>query len=124
MRAAGAGAASGTVVDVPLAVWDIPSTFAELAGVGVPSARDGVSFAPALRGEAQSRHAHLYWQFTGRSGGFDEAVRFGGWKAVRRKNHPTELYRLTEDPGETRDLASAFPAQVLRAEELMAEALA
>jgi len=122
LRATGGVAAPGTVVDTPVAVWDLPATFAELAGTSAPTAKDSVSLVPSLRGRRQPGHDHLYWQF--REDGFDEAVRFGQWKAVRHHRRRTELYQLHRDPGETTDVARRFPSVVRRAERLMARSVA
>ncbi len=121
LRASGGVAAPGTVVDTPVAVWDVPATFAELAGTVVPTASDSVSFVPALRGRDLAGHDHLYWQFL--EGGYDEAVRFGQWKAVRHDRGPIELFQLNRDLSETTDVAHRFPSVVRRAERLMAQSV-
>jgi len=121
LRASGAVAAPGTVVDEPVAVWDVPATFAELAGTVVPTASDSVSFVPALRGRDLAGHDHLYWQFL--EGGYDEAVRFGQWKAVRHDRGRIELFQLNRDLSETTDVAHRFPSVVRRAERLMAQSV-
>lgn len=60
----GHGGASGSVADRPVVVWDVPATLGELAGVAVPQARDGISFAPELRGGRGPEHDYFYWQST------------------------------------------------------------
>ena len=116
------GGVSGAVADRPVAVWDVPATLAELAGLTMPRARDALSFAPELRGGRGREHDYLYWQLT--EDGLDEAVRFGGWKALRRgRRGRTELYQLSRDPRERRDVAETFPSVVRRAERLMAKAV-
>ena len=106
--------------DRPTYFADWLPTLAELAGVGgVPENVDGVSFAPALRGEAQAPPEFLYWEFPAYGG--QQAVRVGDWKAVRTGLKrfaetaapgaaiPTALYDLAADPGETTDLAANRP---------------
>ncbi|NUR07517.1 MAG: arylsulfatase [Nocardioidaceae bacterium] len=116
-----ASPAAGSVVSTPLAVWDLLPTFADLAGATTPEGLDGISFAPTILGDPQPTHDHLYWQFP--EGGFDEAVRWGQWKAVHDRG-PVELYRLNRDLSETTDVASDHPALVHRAERLMADSVA
>jgi len=87
---------------------DVLPTLAELAGVSdlVPDAVDGHSVVPALLGQSQPelRDRFLYWEFFGR--GFQQAVRWGDWKAVRTgPTDPIELYHLPSDPGEQSDVA-------------------
>ncbi len=116
------GSRRGRVVREPIAVWDLLPTFAALARTRMPRDLDGISFARTFRGRRQQGHDHLYWQFD--EGGFDEAVRFGPWKAVRLEDQPTELYRLDRDASETTDLADRWPGLVRYAERLMARAVA
>ena len=47
---------------------------------------DGMSMARALRGEQQPTHEFMHWEFHER--GFQQAVRMGNWKAVRRRRTP------------------------------------
>jgi len=101
----------GRVSDFPWAFWDVLPTCAELAGVPAPSGIDGMSVVPALLGKPQQPHEFLYWEF--HEGGFHQAVRMGEWKAVRfGLEKPWELYNLSDDIGETEDLASKHPAVV------------
>lgn len=102
--------AAGRVIDEPLALWDVLPTFLELAGVAAPAGIDGLSFAPALRGDHQAAHdaaAPLYWEtFAGFRG---QAVRLGRWKLLRHRlqspDDYTRLLDLEADPGERRNLA-------------------
>ncbi|KIC92071.1 chloramphenicol resistance protein [Flavihumibacter sp. ZG627] len=102
------------------AFWDMPATFAELAGVSSPGG-DGISFLPALMGNVQPSHAFLYWEFG--EGGFKQAVRHGKWKAIRYYSNGqpdrTELFDLSTDIGEQNNLAGSEPAKVKEMEMLM-----
>lgn len=117
----------GRTSDLPTAMWDFLPTAAELAGVASPTWTDGISIVPTLlaRTEDQEKHEYLYWEFYERGG--SQAVRMGPWKAVRRKvlsgpGLPIELYNLTTDPGEARDIAKAHPEIVSRMRQIMTEA--
>lgn len=57
-------------------------TLADIAGARLPQGLDGMSMLRALRGDAQPTHPFFYWEFHERS--FQQAVRMGRWKAVRR----------------------------------------
>lgn len=98
----------GKVSAHPWAHWDIFPTLGEIAGAKVPAGLDGLSMAGALRGQTQRTHDAFYWEFHER--GFQQAVRMGRWKAVRlAKDAPIELYDLTSDPGEQRNVRGAHP---------------
>jgi arylsulfatase A-like enzyme len=101
------------------AFWDFLPTAAELAGVPCPEGIDGVSFSGALFGKGPVSRPCLYWE-QGRDV-FQQAVRLGNWKGLRLKGHrgPSELYRLDEDPGESRDLSGKYPEVVGEIEALM-----
>jgi arylsulfatase A len=112
---------AGRVSDHPWAHWDMLPTLADVATAKSPAGIDGLSMARALRGESQPAHDFLYWEFHER--GFQQAVRMGPWKAVRlKKDAPLELYNLTADPGEQRDVAAGNPAIVARIEEYLKSA--
>jgi arylsulfatase A-like enzyme len=98
---------------------DVMATFAELAGAPAPANLDSISIAPELLGQPQKKHAVLYWEF--HEGGTKQAVLLDQrWKGVRI--HPEakmELYDLTTDPGETRDLRESQPEIAQRIEALL-----
>jgi arylsulfatase A-like enzyme len=90
-------------------------TLAEIAGAPPPPGLDGRSMARALQGEMQAGNEFLYWEFHER--GFQQAVRMGSWKAVRlKKDAPLELYDLTKDTAEERNVAGANPEVIARIE--------
>lgn len=86
---------------------DVFATTLAAAGVVMPTDRkyDSVNLLPYLRGENPAPpHERLFW----RSGAL-LAVREGDWKLVRGAGPADELYDLTADIGETRDLAANRP---------------
>jgi arylsulfatase A-like enzyme len=91
--------------------YDLLPTLLEVAGVAVPTGLDGLSFAAELRGEAAPEHEFLLWEFHGYGG--QQAVRIGNWKGVRVNLHeelrPLELYDLSVDEREGKNVASAHP---------------
>lgn len=116
---------SGSVSDMPWAFWDFLSTAAELAGVKTPDGLDGISVVPTLLGKPgeQREHEFLYWEF--HEGGFKQAGRIGHWKAVRpQTNAPIELYDLSTDLGEQRNIAADRPDVTRQAESLFKTARA
>lgn len=98
------------VSDQPLAFWDLLPTLAEIAGQPAPAGIDGVSILPTLLGRGvQRQHEYFYWEFHER--GFAQAVRMNQWKGVRQTGQTKlELYDLSSDLGETRNVAEANPA--------------
>ncbi|NOR76439.1 MAG: sulfatase-like hydrolase/transferase [Draconibacterium sp.] len=103
------------------AFWDVMPTLCEIAGVDSPENGDGISFLPALVGEEQIAHEHLYWEFP--SYGGQQAVRMGKWKAIRKNimkgNMTLELYNLEEDIQEQNNIAENHPDIVKQMEEIM-----
>ena len=116
----------GTHTDLPSAFWDVMPTLADVAGCDVPSNIDGISFLPTLLERPdQQIHEFLYWEFGGYGG--QQALRMGDWKAVRqnllRKTNKNplkiELYNLSTDIGESRDVAADHPDIVARMRKIM-----
>lgn len=106
----------GSESDHTCAFWDILPTCAELLGVQPPAGIDGISFLPTLLGKknAQKKHEHLYWELNGQ-----QAVRMGDWKALRLKpGQKTQLFDLSTDLGEQKDVADEHPDVVMRAERI------
>jgi len=116
----------GSKTDHISAFWDIMPTFAEISGAEVPDNTDGISFLPTLLGKGkQKEHDYLFWEFHEQGGKM--AVRMGNWKAVRLNINKTpqgetELYDLSDDIGETKNVAPANPDIVRKIEEIMKEA--
>ncbi len=108
----------GTTSAEPWAFWGFLPTAAELAGATAPSDIDGISMLPAILSQPQRSHDYLYWEFIhGRA--FKQAVRMGDWKAVRlHLDKPVELYELSRDVGEKRNVADQHPHIAAEAEEL------
>jgi len=113
----------GATSNTPVIGTDIYPTIAEMAGIkrltGSPA--DGVSLAPLLRGGPAPKRDALLWHYPhyspegGRPG---RAIRMGDWKLIQwYEDNATELYNLTEDPGEAKNVATAQPA---KAKELQA----
>jgi arylsulfatase A-like enzyme len=113
---------AGAVADHVSAFWDFFPTLAVLSGGEAPAGTDGVCMAPTLLGipRKQKQHEYLYWEFHER--GFAQAVRWGQWKAVRLPSGKLELYDLTADPGETKDVAADHRDVVIKIRNYLAEA--
>ncbi|MCR5713958.1 MAG: arylsulfatase [Bacteroidales bacterium] len=107
--------AAGTESGFVGAFWDIMPTFCELAGVKAPADCDGISFLPTLRGKTQKNNRVLYWELRTR-GAFKQAVRMGDMKAVRYgTTAPVQIYDLSSDLTESKDLAAERPDLVEKA---------
>jgi arylsulfatase A-like enzyme len=108
---------AGKTSDLPWSFVDVLPTLADLAGAAIPPAVDGVSVLPAILGQPQQLERMLYWEQY--NGGFQQAVRWGKWKGIRREGKPFELYDLSSDPAETRNVEKANSMVVRRIEEFM-----
>jgi arylsulfatase A-like enzyme len=99
---------------------DLLPTLAEVTGASVPTGVDGLSIAPTLFGRTaqQRKHDYLYWEFMGWT-----AVRQGNWRAVKPARATAwELYDLSKDPGETKDVAGSNGTVVAKLTTLAAKA--
>ena len=115
---------AGRVDDQPWAFWDLMPTFVELSGATPPAGyeTDGLSLVEYLKGGRVPERDYFYWELH-RGDKPVQAARFGDWKVVRNGiDRPIEIYDLTEDPGESQDLARSRPELVERAEEILTSA--
>ena len=108
---------AGTSTAAMTAMMDFLPTFAKLAGAKPPTDRklDGVDIWPVLAGEAATsapRNEFFYYR-----GLLLEAVRSGPWKL---RVDSGELYHLSDDIGETKNVAAANPDIVSRLRALVA----
>jgi arylsulfatase A-like enzyme len=106
------------------AFWDVMPTLAAIANVKTPNESDGISFLPTLIGTKQKEHDFLYWEFHEKNG--SQAVRLGNWKGVRvnignNANAPIELYNLSIDPSEEKNIAQNNPEIVAKISKIMKE---
>ncbi len=116
---------AGSVSNHISAFWDILPSFAEITGAEPARDIDGVSFLPELTGKKQKEHEYLYWEFHEQGGRI--ALRMDKWKVVKNDiNNPvqgkTELYDLSQDIGETNNIAGDNPEIVKKMEEIMIQA--
>lgn len=106
--------AAGKTYDAPVSSLDVFATSLAVAGVPLPTDKkqDGVNLIPYLNGETKTvPHERLFWRV---GGGVAHAVREGSWKLIRAKGKPDELYDLSTDIGEAKDLAGEKPNIAIR----------
>lgn len=117
---------AGTTTDHLSGFQDMLPTVAELVGQPVPTGRDGISFVPTLRGDADSQdeHDYLYFEFCSgqKQSIVSRAVRKGDWKAFVKKDGPVELYDLANDPYETKDIAKTHSQVTEKMKSIMKQA--
>jgi arylsulfatase A-like enzyme len=127
---------AGAVCDGLLGLNDLYATLAELTGSAVPdaAAEDSISFLPLLRGEPAKRTNIVLHSLNGRfairdgswklivcpgSGGFSDKPKKGGAKAGKADLPAVQLYDLSADPAETKNLSEQRPEIVARLRALL-----
>ena len=109
---------SGSVSETPVISTDFYPTMLDMASQTLRADQntDGVSLVPLLRGVGSPDRDALYWHYPhyGNQGGSPgSAVRAGDWKLIQFfEDGRLELYNITDDIGETRDLAAIEPMRV------------
>lgn len=116
---------AGSVVDTPVASYDILPTLVQIAGGQTPADLDGVSLLPLLTNNGKFKDRSLFWHMPhysnqgGRPGG---AVRQGDWKLIDwYDNDAAELYNLADDESETMNLADRRPEHVTELRRQLAD---
>ncbi|MNL22093.1 Arylsulfatase [compost metagenome] len=113
---------AGRVSDHVAAFWDFLPTFAALTRQRLKQT-DGISILPELLKEgSQKQHEFLYWEF--HEDGGRQAVRMGKWKAIREgvkkePDSPVQLFDISSDPQELKDLAFQHPDIVSKMKQIM-----
>jgi len=107
---------AGSVTDVPASGIDWYPTLLKLAGVSVPAeqAVDGVSLVPVLKGRS-IKDRSLFWHYPhyGNQGGEPSSIIMqDDWKLIYyHEDKHCELYNITNDIGEQKDLLAVQPAR-------------
>lgn len=110
-----AGDRHGKLEAQPSHLIDIMATCVELAETEYPlelaghsiQPMEGVSLTPALAGKPLNRPQPIFWEHEG-----NRAIRIGDWKLVSKHPGGWELYDVTTDRTEMRDLATQQPERV------------
>ncbi len=116
----------GQVTDHVSAFWDISPTVRELAGAKPQADTDGISMVPLLLSKgAQKKHDYLYWEFFEQGG--KRAIIKGKWKLIfyqtnSEPNPRVELFDLSQDVSEKRNVAGQYPEVVSELSALMESA--
>ena len=107
---------AGRVTGVPVALADLMPTLLSLAGAPAPAGLDGQSLAALLTSGEPPRPRPLYWHYPHYSNQGSRpagAVRDGNWKMIEYyEDGRVELFDLSRDPGEGKDLAPREPNRV------------
>ena len=109
---------AGRTSETVWAFWDFLPTAAEVAGLLQPEGLDGRSAFPALSGRELGERPPLYWEQGYGRRPFEQAVRLGDWKGLRRGGK-VELYDPHSDPGEQHDRSGEEPSVVREIEAVM-----
>ncbi len=88
---------------------DLMATCVDVSGAAYPTSfqtrevrpMEGVSLAPAFKGDALQRKQPIFFEHEG-----NQAIRDGKWKLVKLPKRDWELYNLEEDRSELHDLAA------------------
>jgi arylsulfatase A-like enzyme len=107
----------GTEVATPVSTLDLMPTLVEMAGISAPekAGTDGLSIVPLLQGKPAPTRDTFYWHNpaprpASTGDWFSSAIRMGDLKLLDFPSQKkVELYDLTTDPGESKNLAESRP---------------
>jgi arylsulfatase A-like enzyme len=96
-------------------IVDLMATCVDVASAAYPSEKggekiqpmEGISLLPVLTGKPLERPQPICWEHES-----NRAIRDGQWKLVAKANQPWELYDMSADRTEMKDLAAQFPDKV------------
>jgi arylsulfatase len=94
----------------PAHVIDLLPTFLEIAKIERKNsiiASPGKSLLPVFKKDQKDLHPDLWWSHEGHN-----AILKDGWKAVSSFKEPWELYHLSADRSETKNLAKKHPGKL------------
>jgi arylsulfatase A-like enzyme len=107
---------AGRTSNQVITTLDWTATMLSAAGVNLGPDLDGMDLLPHLRGNAEPMERTVYWRSN--RWGLQHAVRQGSWKYLRIDARPQRalrpetgelLFDLSQDPQETKNLASKHP---------------
>lgn len=103
----------GHLIDIVPTILDIVGgkQADSLEGKPVPPFQ-GLSLVPTFTKNGALKRDYLWWNHIG-----NRAVRVGDWKLVSMQNSPWELYDLSSDRSETKNLAATQPEKVKELEK-------
>ncbi|MEM9261596.1 MAG: sulfatase-like hydrolase/transferase, partial [Bacteroidota bacterium] len=110
----GPGIPAGQTNTTPVTGADLLPTLTALAGITptISQELDGVDISPVLNGSPLAAR-HLFWHYPhyGNQGGDPSSIiRQGDWKLIHYwEDGHDELYHLSKDPGERKDLSQQIP---------------
>lgn len=129
------GRVASGVSDKLVSTIDFASSFAALAGAKIPedACLDSLNLLDTLLGDKAAAGREYVLQQD--NGGTKLGLRAGDWKLVRggalpgKKKGPgareaDQLFRLSSDPGETKNVAAEFPAELEKLQKLLATIIA
>lgn len=112
------------------AFWDVLPTFCDIVGVNKPKEIDGISFFNTLKNneKAQDKHKYLYFEFYEEGG--KQAIVSENWKYIKlnvrqgakSKKPIVELYDLSKDLSEQKNIASENPKVVKKLNKYLVKA--
>ncbi|MCL5744854.1 MAG: DUF4976 domain-containing protein, partial [Acidobacteria bacterium] len=113
----------GSVCDVPVSSVDFCPTLLEVAGVKPGPKIDGVSITPLLKQTGRFEREALFWHYphySNQGGVPGGSVRKGNYKLIEfYEDGRLELFDLSEDPGERKNLVRMLPQKAAELHDLL-----